>query len=205
MSSGAEEFRRRLAVYLRLSVWLALLFILTYATTNWLAARRSNLFRFYWNWELGIPFVPWMIYIYFSINFFLALPLFVLDMNGIRCFAKAFAWVTVAAAVAHLLLPAQLGWQRPGQVAGYPVLHRLFALDLPYNLVPSLHVGYAFLAWAVVWNRTVEHWVRAMASVWLALLVMSVLLAHQHHLLDVVAGAALGVICYRRCVASCMT
>src|SRR5206468_642501 len=84
--------------------------------SNWLAGRRSNLFRLYLDWELGIPFVPWMIYVYLSINFFLALPVFVLDIDDIRRFAKAFAWVTLAAALAHQLLPTQLGWQRPAQL-----------------------------------------------------------------------------------------
>jgi membrane-associated phospholipid phosphatase len=186
VSSGAEPFGRRLAVYLRLSIWLTLLFIVTYTATNRLSAQRTDPFRLYFDRELSIPFVPWMIWVYLSINFFLALPLAVLNIAEIRRFAKAFALATVAAALAHLLLPAQLGWTQPA----------CFNLDSPHNLVPSLHVTYSVLAGAVVWNGTTAFWLRIVSGAWLALLVSSVPLVHQHHLLDVVTGAALGILCY---------
>jgi membrane-associated phospholipid phosphatase len=196
VSSGAEAFGRRAACYLRLSVSLAMLFIVTYGSTNWLSGLRSHLFRLHFDWELGIPFVPWMVYVYLSINLFLALPLFVLNTGDIRRLAKVFGMATLAGALAHLLLPAQLGWERPLHVAGYPVLAWLFVLDRPHNLVPSLHVGYSVLVGAVVWRRAGALWLRVVVGMWMALLVMSVLLAHQHHLVDVVSGVALGVVCY---------
>jgi membrane-associated phospholipid phosphatase len=86
-----------------------------------------------------------------------------------------------------LLLPTQLGWTQPA----------CFNLDYPHNLVPSLHVAYAVLAGAVVWNGATARWLRVLSGAWLALLISSVLLVHQHHLLDVVTGAALGIFCYR--------
>ena len=187
MSSGAESFSRRLAVYLRLSIWLTLLFLVTYTSTNRLSAVRTNPFRLYFDRELSIPFVPWMIWVYLSINLFLALPLAVLNIADIRRFARAVALATVAAALAHLLLPTQLGWTQPAR----------FNLDHPHNLVPSLHVAYAVLAGAVVWNGATAHWLRILSGAWLALLISSVLLVHQHHLLDVVTGAALGIFCFR--------
>ena len=128
-----------------------------------------------------------MIWVYLSINLFLALPLAVLNIADIRRFARAVALATVAAALAHLLLPTQLGWTQPA----------CFNLDRPHNLVPSLHVAYAVLAGAVVWNGATAHWLRILSGAWLALLISSVLLVHQHHLLDVVTGAALGIFCYR--------
>jgi membrane-associated phospholipid phosphatase len=187
VSSGAEPFSRRLAVYLRLSIWLTLLFLLTYTTTNRLSALRTNHFRLYFDRELSIPFVPWMIWVYLSINLFLALPLAVLNIADIHRFARAVALATVAAALAHLLLPTQLGWTQPA----------CFKLDLPHNLAPSLHVAYAVLAGAVVWSGATARWLRVLSGAWLALLISSVLLVHQHHLLDVVTGAALGISCYR--------
>ncbi len=187
MSSGAESFSRRLAVYLRLSIWLTLLFLVTYTSTNRLSAVRTNPFRLYFDRELSIPFVPWMIWVYLSINLFLTLPLAVLNIAQIHRFARAVALATVAAALAHLLLPTQLGWTQPA----------CFNLDLPHNLVPSLHVAYAVLAGALVWNGATARLLRIFSGAWLALLISSVLLVHQHHLLDVVTGAALGVFCYR--------
>jgi membrane-associated phospholipid phosphatase len=187
VSSGAEPFSRRLAVYLRLSICLALLFTVTYTATNRLSALRTNHLRLYFDRELNIPFVPWMIWVYLSINFFLALPLAVLNIAEIHRFARAFALATIAAALTHLLLPTQLGWAQPA----------CFTFDYPHNLAPSLHVAYAVLAGAAVWHGASSFWVRMFSGAWLALLVSSVVLVHQHHLLDVVTGAALGILCYR--------
>ena len=107
-----------------------------------------------------------MIYIYLSINVFLMLPVAVLDTEEIRRFAKAFALVTLAAALLHLLLPAQLGWNRPASVPGYAIFERFYALDSPHNLVPSLHITYGAFAAAVIWDRTPVGWLRVVAAVW---------------------------------------
>lgn len=176
---------------------MALLFLATYPFTNWLADQRAPRFTLYWDWELGIPFVPWMILVYGSFHLLVALPVLVLDGAGIRRLGQAFAAATVVAAIFHALLPADLGWPRPGAVPGYPVYKIFFAFDRPHNLVPSLHVAYSALAAAVVWRATRLIWFRALVAAWLAILAASVLLVHQHHLADVVGGLALAAACYR--------
>jgi hypothetical protein len=194
----AEPFSARLTAYLRWSLALALLFVVTYGSTNWLAAMRPARFRLYFDWELAIPFVPWMIWIYLSVQVFLALPLFVLDAAGISRLGRAFALATLAAAVIHLALPADLGWPRPATVVGYRIFEPLFSIDRPHNLAPSLHIVYSALACMAIWSAAKRVWIKALAAVWLALLVCSVALVHQHHLVDIASGLALAALCNRR-------
>jgi membrane-associated phospholipid phosphatase len=176
---------------------LTLLFLLTYGGTNWLASMRQTRFHIYFSQELAIPFVPWMIWAYLSLQVFFVLPLLVLNSAGLSRFGLALALATIVAAAIHLMLPADLGWARPDRVPGYPVFTRFFSFDRPHNLVPSLHVAYSALTCLVVWNATRSHWMRWIASFWTALLLCSVLLIHQHHLTDIASGLVLAAICFR--------
>jgi membrane-associated phospholipid phosphatase len=193
----AESFKTKLGLYLRWSVALTILFVMTYGFTNWLAERRTARFHLYFDWELAIPFIPWMIWIYLSLQPFFALPLFVLDTSGISRFGWTIALATLAAGAIHLILPADLGWHRPAAVAGYPVFERFFSLDRPHNMVPSLHVTYSALAFLVIWTSTSKTWLKRVAALWTLLLICSVFLVHQHHLADTVSGLALAALCFR--------
>jgi membrane-associated phospholipid phosphatase len=195
---AAEPFGRRAVVYLQWGCLLTIVFLVTYGTTNWLAAQRSARLHLYLNWELQAPFLPWMIYPYLSFNLFMAVPLFLLDCARIRAFGKSLLAVTLIAAAFHLVLPAELGWSRPASVSDYPVFDKLFQLDKPHNLVPSLHIGYSFVALAVIWSATKHAWSKALAVAWMAVMTSSVILVHQHHLIDVAGGLALGAVCYGR-------
>jgi membrane-associated phospholipid phosphatase len=67
---------------------------------------------------------------------------------------------------------------------------------LTYNCVPSLHVALALtcaFAYASVGGR---RW-RIFVWCWVAAIVASTLLAHQHHLADLAAGALLSVLAVR--------
>lgn len=195
--SAAEPFRARLIVYLKWSLGLTLLFVGCYSFTNWFADQRAYRFTFYWDWELGIPFVPWVIYVYGSFQALVVLPLFVLDIARLRRFGQAFAAATLVAAILHILLPADLGWHRPAAVDSYPVYGLLFNFDRPHNLMPSLHVAYGALTAMVVWGATRAIALRVFVAFWLLILLASVFLVHQHHLADVISGLGLAAVCYR--------
>lgn len=197
MDSVAEPFSKRFAVYLRWSAGLTFLFLVTYGGTNWLASRRTTRLLLHFDWELGIPFVPWMIWVYLSVQALLTVPLLLLDSAGIRRYGRAFAFTTLIAAAIHLTFPADLGWPRPTAVPDFPVFAGFFAIDQPHNLVPSLHVSYSTLAAIVIWSATRRLWVRALAAIWLVSLICSVALVHQHHLADIASGIVLAVGCHR--------
>lgn len=188
-SRKAEPFARRLVVFAGLSLLLTLLFGITYGGTNALAAQRPGWFRLYSEAELRIPFVPPWIYVYLSFNLFTLTTLFTLDIAGLKRYAAAFALVTLGAAACHLLLPTASGWERPNTVPGYPAFGMLYRVEGPHNLVPSLHVAYSWLTALVIRRR--------FGWIWAALLSLSTLLVHQHHLIDLPAGWLLGWLGYR--------
>ena len=63
-------------------------------------------------------------------------------------------------------------------------------LNLDYNLVPSLHVALAAVCLQAFWEgRSMP--VRVALVLWGLALALSTIFTHQHHVLDVVAGAVL--------------
>lgn len=192
-----STWRANLLPFCGYSAALNLLFIAVYGTTNALTARRAQGLSLYADWELAIPFVPGFIVVYASIAVLLNLPLFMLQRHELRPFAMAFALATLAAGVSFVLLPATLGFARPVTVPGFEAAYALlYRLDLPHNLVPSLHVTYSTLTVLAV-SQGKRLLTRGILRTWLAAIAVAVLLTHQHHVLDVVSGLLLGAICYR--------
>jgi membrane-associated phospholipid phosphatase len=188
MFPGWERFRR----YLLLGLGLNLLFFLVYGGLNLLTSLRSQRFHLYMDWELRIPFWPEMILGYASLLVLFLLPPFALSAAALNRLARRFVIATLIAAVAFLLFPAQLGFERPEPPGVYgPVYRLLYALDFPHNLVPSLHVAYSTLTLAALGSVS-SAWLRSLLALWLGVICLSTLLVHQHHLLDVAGGLALG-------------
>jgi membrane-associated phospholipid phosphatase len=174
------------------------LFILVYFSMNWITAQRTGKYHLYFEWESAIPFIPGMIYIYASIVILLLLLPFTLTEPQLRALARAMVITLLIAALSYLLLPADLGFERPAQVPGYDtVFQALYALEMPYNLVPSLHIACSTLFIAAILNNTSSLWIRLGLVLWGILICASVLLVHQHHVLDVISGLTLGLLTYR--------
>ncbi len=189
------------SLYVRLLVLLSLLFVLVYGGCNWLTSQRESTWGMYAQWELTIPFVPSMVFVYFSISVLFWLPMFCLNPTQMRALARVFALATVVAGVCFLLIPGHLGHTRPTTVPDFaPVYAAMYQLDLSHNLVPSLHIAYSsLLVWVITSALVGSQQSRRSAWLlygWLALIIASVLLVHQHHLLDVATGLLLGRYCY---------
>src|SRR5437773_8801729 len=57
------------------SAGLSVLFLVVYSACNWITGQRGQVGSFYFLWERAIPFVPFMILPYMSIDlFFIAAP-----------------------------------------------------------------------------------------------------------------------------------
>jgi membrane-associated phospholipid phosphatase len=147
----------------------------------------------YADWELGIPFVPGAIAVYFSISLVFALPVLALDECGLSRMARAFAGCTCVAGVMFVAMPFRIGFERPPSVAGFESIYSaLYRFDAPFNTVPSLHIAYSTLILWTLASGTASRPARlALVGWWLAICA-SVLLVHQHHVVDVVTGIALG-------------
>lgn len=186
--------RRVVVVSLRWSVLLLLLFIAVYGTTNWLTAQRSDRLMLWFDWELGIPLLPWMVWPYLSLLASFFLPMFVLREAAIHALCRRLALATVISGICFLLAPGELGFTRTAAVPGHDAAFRLIhTLDLPHNLAPSLHVSWSLILLLTL-RAASPAWARRLFELWLALLLASVLFTHQHHVLDFAGGMLVALI-----------
>lgn len=174
-----------------------IVFFLVYLGCNWLTGQRAFRFHLYAQWELGIPLIKSWIWVYLSIFVLYLVPLFQMDANAMPRLAKQLLMGTVVAGCTYLLFPAELGFVREEPVGGLARLFSgLYAFAGPFNLVPSLHITLTTLVVLALMKAAVPI-LRIVYAIWLALLTVSVLLVHQHHLLDIATGFALAMICRR--------
>jgi membrane-associated phospholipid phosphatase len=142
--------------------------------------------------------MPEMIYVYASLLLLLLIPAFILTRVQLIALSRALVATLFVAAAIFLLLPAELGFDRPAHVPGYDaVFQLLYAIELPHNLVPSLHIASSALFILAVRRNLSSSWSRVFLVIWGILLCASVLLVHQHHLLDLISGLLLGYLSYR--------
>ncbi|MBK9323777.1 MAG: phosphatase PAP2 family protein [Bdellovibrionaceae bacterium] len=179
------------------SVQLSVVFVVLYGFSNSLAAQRTDTYQLWMNWELAIPLVPSMIAVYLSLNLLTLLPLFTLESNQIQALGKGLVISTFIAAFFFLVFPAHAGFTRTTDVGFWaPVFEILFSLDHTANTFPSLHITYSFLTVRAI--STVHSRMNTFLHLWFVLIVFSVLLIHQHHVIDIVGGIFLAELCCRR-------
>ncbi len=93
----------------------------------------------------------------------------------------------------YMLYPCQMDRHEniaPSTVSGY-LLATFQRLSKPFNAFPSMHVSYSLFSALVVSSS--YSWGAGLAMIAGAILVaLSALLTRQHHMVDVLAGAALG-------------
>jgi len=190
-AAGSWTFRPQREVVLlslRSAAVLFVLFVCVYGATNWITSLRTDRLRLWFDWELAIPLVPWMVWPYLSLVLSFFLPMFALDAATIRILCRRLAMATLVSAACFLLLPGESGHARPEVVPAHDLAYRLiYALDLPHNLAPSLHVSWSVIL-LIALRAASPPWARRLIEAWLALLIVSVLLTHQHHVLDVAGG-----------------
>ena len=183
----------RLRTYLYWSFWVGVAFFGVYPTMNWLTSLRPRPWHLYVPAELAIPFFPQFVWAYLSMNLLFLVPLFVLPAARMPALGKQLIAGSLIAAAVFLIVPAELGFARqlPGRAPYDAIFAGVFSVDRPYNLVPSLHVIFS-AAIALACADVVRPAWRVALLAWLAVIVASTLLVHQHHLIDV--GAALAVV-----------
>jgi membrane-associated phospholipid phosphatase len=178
------------------STGLSLLFLVVYGGCLWITSQRQDVATFYFAWERSVPFVPFMILPYLSIDlFFVAAPFLLPDESDLWLFVRRTTVVILVAGAFFLVLPLRFAFPRPA-VAGW--LGTLFdsfrAWDRPYNLFPSLHAALLVLL-AVVYGRHLGKGWRPIVLIWFVLIGFSPLLTHQHHVVDIAGGFALATAC----------
>jgi membrane-associated phospholipid phosphatase len=183
----------------RAAAWLAFLgpfFFLTYGFANWWTARLPHVGAVVFGWERHIPFWAWTILPYMSLDAFYAGSLFLCATRAeLNTHAKRLLMASVLSVAGFLLFPLQFSFARPATSGFNGVLFTALAgFDKPYNQAPSLHISLALLVW-LVFARHLRGLARWAAHGWFLLIALSVFTTYQHHFIDGVAGAAVGVLC----------
>lgn len=182
----------RWAVFLRLHVLLTFLFAAVYGGSDWIAARSGRGVDLHFAWELAIPLVPSAILIYFSIALLFWLPLFVCCIEGLRALGRRCALATMAAGLLFVAFPVRSGFVRtPPEGPFEAVFSALWQLDGAFNSIPSLHIAYSTLVFYALSARVASTHLRLIGSLWYLAICISVLIVHQHHVVDIAGGIAL--------------
>jgi membrane-associated phospholipid phosphatase len=183
---------------LAVSTSLSLLFLIVYGGCNWITAHRTHVGTVFFWWEIAIPFVPFFILPYLSIDlFFIGAPFLCRTNRELNTLRKRIATAIVAAGICFLLFPLRFAFPRPPAAGWLGVMFDWFrGMDPPFNLVPSLHAA-LMLILADVYNRHSRGAVRAAIITWFILIAVSPILTYQHHLIDIAAGFVLAGVCLR--------
>ena len=182
---------------LGVSAGLSLLFVAVYGGCLWITARRHGVGVFYFAWERAIPFVPFMILPYLSIDlFFVAAPFLFPNERELNLYARRVTSAIVVAGICFLVFPLRFAFPRPHTAGWLGALFDWFrTLDAPNNLFPSLHAALLFFL-IDVYARHLRGLPRAAVMAWFVLVGLSPLLTHQHHVIDIVGGFALAGGCF---------
>jgi len=181
-------------------ILLAPLFFIIYGWTNDYSAAldQSLVNEIYYAWEKNIPFLPWTIIPYWSIDLlyglsiFLPMTVFIQRQQALRLLIA-----TPTAAFFFYLFPLTFSFIRPVTDSLFqPLFDALMSFDKPYNQAPSLHI----ILLVIVWRGFVFHlkkfWLM-LWHIWCILIGISVLTTFQHHFIDIPTGVLVGVlICY---------
>lgn len=173
-------------------------FMLIYGGADWVTAQRSLRIPVHFDIEQHIPFVPAAVVVYMSIYpLFAAAPFLLPSRRQLRRLARVLATTIAVAGLVFLALPSELAYSTAHDYGPWTDLFRVAdAINLRYNLLPSLHVGLS-VACVDAYTREVSRPVRIGLWGWAAAVAASTLLTHQHHVLDVVTGWALGLVASR--------
>jgi membrane-associated phospholipid phosphatase len=182
---------------LAVSVGLSSLFLIIYGGCNWITSHRANVGTLYFDWERAIPFAPFFILPYMSIDlFFVAAPFLCRSDRELSILAKRTAAAIITAGICFLIFPLRFAFPRPHAEGWLGALFDWFrGIDAPYNLLPSLHAA-LMLILADVYLRNTRGLLRIAIIAWLILVALSPILTYQHHLIDIFGGFLLAAFCF---------
>jgi membrane-associated phospholipid phosphatase len=175
---------------------LSLLCGALYRLSNQLSAQRGDTAGGVLAWDHAIPFVDWTVWPYLSIVLpFTASFIVGRDRAALDRHSRSVLLALALALACYALVPLRFAFERPPTDGLTGALFAgLGAFDLPYNRAPSLHIAVLVLLWARLAPLLRSGWPRHLLASWFLLIGGSVLTTWQHHLIDVPAGLAVGLL-----------
>jgi membrane-associated phospholipid phosphatase len=176
--------------------WLLFLvpfFVLTYGGSNALAAQRHGVRSIVFQWERHIPFLPWTIVPYWSLDALYVCSVFICTTRAeLTALVRRLVTAQLIAVLCFVLFPLQFGVERPHSdgIAG-TLFHTLWFFDRPFNEAPSLHIALLVIVWRT-YATHVRSRARWLLHAWCVLIAVSVLTTYQHHVFDVPTGGLVG-------------
>lgn len=180
--------------------WLAVLGVLffgTYNSANWYASTRTDVPVFVFDWEHSIPFWPWTIVPYWSIDLIYGLTVLMCATRAeLAMHVKRLLTAQIVSVTCFVLVPLRFSFDRPAVDGVFGALFdTLGAFDKPFNQAPSLHMSLLVILWVRVLAHVQAPALRAVINVWMTIIGLSVLTTWQHHFIDVPTGLAVGFLC----------
>jgi membrane-associated phospholipid phosphatase len=168
--------------------------LIIYGGANYLTDQHSIRWRVHLAFEPGLPFVPAAVLGYMSIYpLFWMAPFVLRSRREVHVLMASLAAIILVAGVCFVVLPVANAF--PPQSDLGPWKHLIaFAkrMAMTHNWLPSLHVAMP-VACICVYASHAETFGKTLLWSWSAIIAAATILLHQHYLLDVVTGYALGV------------
>lgn len=179
------------------SAGLSILFLVVYSACNWITAQRSHVGSLYFQWEHAIPFLPFLILPYMSIDlFFVTAPLLCRTNEDLRIFSRRVAAAILIAGVCFLLFPLRFAFPRPHADGWLGAIFDWFrGMDAPFNLLPSLHAA-LLLILVDLYARKLRGALLIATMFWFVLIGLSPVFTLQHHVIDIAGGFILAGYCF---------
>ena len=143
--------------------------------------------------DARIPFIPvWVTVYFFAYISWVVSGLWILSESPAHCYrcTCAYTLAMLLAGITFLLYPGTIA--RPDIVGeGFFLnwVRRLYQIDAPVNLCPSLHVLTSYFCWRGTLDcRRIPHWFRWFSFVLCILVSLSILFVKQHAVIDIPAA-----------------
>jgi len=195
---GALFFRPQpadLAMRIKLALFFCVFFYLLYGSGGWLADSVPWRYSIGFDWERHAPFWPNSAWIYLSISPFMLLPVFVIRQpEDFKLALRILCAQVIVASVLFVLVPVTLQYPPRDSHGALPMIFVVAdVVNLANNEFPSLHVCFAITVagFLMPYATTV---MRIFIGCWACAIIISTMTIHEHHVLAIVAGAALAVI-----------
>ena len=175
---------------------LGILFFSSYNAANWLASQRAYVPAIVFAWESAVPYWPWTIVPYWSIDLFYCVSLFLCaTRRELGTLARRLLTIQLISVAIFVLAPLRNTFVRPETSGIFGLmLDALLAFDKPFNQAPALHISLLVILWVHYIRYVTAQW-RWLLHGWFALIGLSVLTTYQHHFFDIPTGLWAGWFC----------